>query len=220
MGKGRGRRRAHKHELNIKSAPPLQGNATSPTQQERRTPPQVEGLRSHLSFLDKTFRNWWFYVAAVSLVVNLTYTFRPQLQIQSSTINSNPLDTLFTIANTGPWRLRDIMLTCELYDGNTSITSENNTLKLSHNAPAQGNPNIDELYAGHSATRDCGLGRGLFVLPSLNMRTIRINTIISYRWFLWPTPTRLTQHFNTRQIDTHLILVPDVEPMAEASPSP
>lgn len=219
MGKGRGRRRGHKHVLNIKNAKSLQENATSPTLQEQLTPPQGGDLRSRLSFLDKTFRDWWFYVAAVSLVVNLTYTFRPQIQVKSSTMSQDPLETLFTISNTGPWPLRDVKMICVLSDGNRNIKSENNTTKLSRNAPAQGNPNLEELPSGHSATRDCGFSHGIH-LRNIDMRSIRINIITSYRWPLWPAPINVEEHFNSRQIGERFILVPDVEPRPKSPPSP
>jgi len=213
LGKSRGRKRAHKHEMNLKNATPLEGKATSPTQPEQQKSPLGGSLRSRLSFLDKTFRDWWFYVAAITLVVNLSYTFRPQLQVQSSsTPDSNPLETLFTLSNISPWPLRNVKLTCVLYNGENILgTFANNTIKPSLNAPAQGNPDIDDLPAGQPATRDCGFGNGGIARHGIDMRSVRLNTIISYEWFFWPRPLSLIQHFNTRMIGRHLILVPDVE---------
>jgi hypothetical protein len=53
---------------------------------DKPTPAREQGqkilLKPILSWLHRTFLDVWFYVAAVSLIVNLVHTFRPQLSIQ------------------------------------------------------------------------------------------------------------------------------------------
>jgi hypothetical protein len=179
----------------------------------RVTPGRLSTLGAGLRFADKTFRDFWFYVAAAFLVLTVTYTLRPQLSAQvAATSNDNPLDTLYTLSNVSAWTLQNVSMKCEIWDGpRRVITLDNNSISNGNNSPLGGNPRIAFLKQGESATRDCGTGGNFIDLKGINYDSIRINLIISYDW-LWDF-RRSTDiyHFNTRERQGRIFLVPDVE---------
>ena len=180
---------------------------TTPQQtQEQPLPSPRRPLRSTLSFADRTFRNVWFYVAALSLIINLTYTFRPQIGVQASSVIDDPLASLFTLSNNGPWTLYNVSMSCALTNGQRPlIYSEGNMVFTSPSSAIAGNPDIDVMPPGQTATRDCGF-------PVHMSGPIRIDVTISYKWLWGFISNGTTHHFDTRYIHGHLILVPDLEP--------
>jgi hypothetical protein len=174
------------------------------TQEQPSSAPR-RSLRSVLSFADRTFRNVWFYVAAVSLVFNVVYTFRPQLTVSVASAIGNPQASLFSLSNIGSWTLYDVDMRCLV--GSERMT---NVLILDsrNGATRGGNPLIAELAPGQTATRDCGAS------PPLPPAS-KIDLVISYTWLWGLKSASVTKHFDTRLVGRALILVPDVE-----NPSP
>jgi hypothetical protein len=188
-------------------------------------PPTITPIKPPLSFLvfaDKTFRDFWFYVAVAFLVVNLTYTFRPQIATQvAATQNDDPLNTLYSVYNPGAWTLYNVGMTCVVWNGQQRLaTLSNNTLVASRDAPAGGNPNIAILSPGEMATRDCGTGHNFITFGNLKPEAIRIDLEFSYDWFWGLHRSTTTRHFNTRRFQDHIILVPDVEGHGVSPPQP
>jgi hypothetical protein len=172
-------------------------------------------LLSLCALFDKTFRNVWFYIAAVSLVVNMVYAFRPQPTVQSGAalVDSNPLTTLFTVSNNGAFTLYNVRIQCEIFDGDIPRgTFSRMPVPPEGNAPVTGSIDVDELTPTDTATRDCGFKDDNATLKGLNPKTTRINIIISYDYFWGAKSFISSHHFNTRVIGTRVILVPDVEP--------
>ena len=140
--------------------------------------------------------------------------------MQASDIANNPLATLFTLSNTGPWTLQNVRMTCVLWNGSTKAgTFSNNTMKVGKDSAAMGNPNIQQLSPGDTATRDCGLGGTAIVIGGLNIEAVRIDLEITYGWFWGLRQGNASHHFSTRRIGGVVILVPDVETRAPFSPS-
>ena len=164
---------------------------------------QPRSLRTHLSWFDKTFRNVWFYVAAILLVVNLTYNFRPQLTIQSASPIDNPLAAWFTITNNGPWTLYEVGFFCDV----NGTVSSGNLVSRGPDAAPEGDIPIDVFPSGQTATRDCAA-----VTNHIPPDDVRIDLLITYKWLWGMTQGHLTRHFDTRRVQRHVILVPDVEP--------
>src|ERR1700733_1878931 len=108
-------------------------------------------LKTRLFWLDKTFRNVWFYIAVAIVVVNLTYNFRPQLAIQSSSFADHPQASLFTITNNGPWTLYEVDFFCEI----NGILTTGNIHSRTPDSAAAGDAPVAVLPPGQPATRDC-----------------------------------------------------------------
>jgi hypothetical protein len=186
-------------------------SATTPPQTPEpplTDPPPIQrrSLRTRLSWFDKTFRDVWFYVAAASLVLNITYTFRPQLTIQSASPLDNPAASLFSITNNGFWTLYDVAFYCAI-NGNVS---SGNIISRDDSSAAEGNGLVSILPPGQTATRDCGAtaGMGRHIPPG----SVRIDLLIVYKWAWGLRTSPTTRHFDTRRVGDHVILVPDVEP--------
>lgn len=165
-----------------------------------------------LSFAHGTFKDIWFYLAAVSLVFNIIYTFRPQLVVQAATsLDTNPLAALFTLTDQSPWTFYNVSMECIIWNGVQKLgTVKNNTFQLPYGAPATGNQTIEVLEAYKPATRDCGFAGIKFNRPSPALTKIDLN--LSYDW-LFGYKTKLSNwHFDTRKVGDKFILVPDVEP--------
>lgn len=176
---------------------------------------QKQPRQSALSFIDKTFRDVWFYIAAVSLVVNMTYTFRPQLIINptSPISDSRPLSTLFTITNAGAWTLYNVKIQCDVWDGQNFRGSFSRIpIEDEPGTPIIGSIDVDELVPTITATRDCGLASSYVTLDNIDYKKLRIDINISYYWLWGYRSSSITHHFNTRVTDSKIILVPDVEP--------
>lgn len=167
-------------------------------------PLQPRTLRRRLSWLDKTFRNVWFYIAVALALVSATYSFRPQLVVQVASPLDNPTAALFTLTNNGAWTLYNLTLGCEFND--TLLIDDSAKFRGLHSI-IEGNPTIDSLSPGQSATRDCST-----VKINIPQATVRIDFIVSYNWMWGISTSHLTRHFDTRRVGGHIILVPDVEP--------
>ena len=188
-----------------------------PPQMQSPPPPgQRQSLRSFLRAFDASFRNVWFYVAVMLLIINVSYTFRPQLQISASSIVTNdPAATLFTLINIGPWTLTNIEVGCDIFAGDQLILrSADIQIERSPEAALLGSSRISALAQGDPATRDCGISltRDLdhvTVAPAV----LRIDVFAFYSWFwgIWRSDA-VVRHFNTRGVgEGRYILVPDVE---------
>ena len=174
-----------------------------PLATQAQVPPR--SLRTRLSWFDKTLRNVWFYVAAASLVLNITYTFRPQITIQSASTIDNPSESLFIITNNGFWTLYDVAFYCAV-NGNVS---SGNIISRDESSAPEGNGLVSIFSPGQTATRDCGgMALGRRVPPD----SVRIDLLIVYKWAWGIFTSPLKRHFDTRRVQGHVILVPDVEP--------
>ena len=126
-------------------------SATSPTPtpapQAQASLTRATSLQKTLSFAHGTFKDIWFYVAAVSLIFNIMYTFRPQIIVQAATVSDNdPLATLFTITNQSAWTFYDVDMTCVIWSGDKKlVTLSNNAGQSMAGAAIEGNPVIDTL---------------------------------------------------------------------------
>jgi hypothetical protein len=194
---------------------------TPPQRPAQPTKTQAEGRQLRrgpvLSWLHRTFRDLWFYVAAVALIVNLVHTFRPQLSVQiGATIPNQPASTLFTLTNTGSWTLYNITTTCSIWTGRRWIISEGNVVAPNPNAAMAGNPDIRSLAPLDIATQDCAMAM-ITRIPA--NESIRININSKFIWFFGNG--HAGRHFDVRNIGGVLILVPDVEsrPDLPAPPS-
>jgi hypothetical protein len=183
--------------------------------QETETQHRPKHQIMNLKYFDTSFRNVWFYFAAFALILNLSYTFRPQINIQASaSADNDPLGTLFTLSNISPWTLYNIDATCTLFQGSEKIYSlMNNEVHERPETPALGNPRIRELQAGQTATRDCGTGNNSIGIRigNLDIKSLRINLDVSYDWFFGLMRNNNTRHFNTRLVKGSIVLIPDVE---------
>jgi hypothetical protein len=190
-----------------------QSELPPPKTPQSQTEPQQRPLLSKLKYFDTSLRNVWFYVALIALIINLSYTFRPQFNAQASTMSDgNPLSTLYTLFNTGPWTLYNVGMKCVIsYDKNKKINLENNEMHLGENSPALGNPTIPALKPTATATRDCGIGGNFIHIEIPHMETVRIDLEISYDWFFGIISANENRHFDTRRVGDKFILVPDVE---------
>ena len=192
------------------------GAGDSPTATTPMQPTEApKSPRRHfLKSFDVGFRNVWFYVAAFVLIINLSYTFRPQLQIQASTLaDSDPLGTLFTFVNNGAWTLYDVQIHCTLYKGlRVALQASNITNQVSPNASVTGSGIITVLRSTDPATRDCGIGqngRVRVILPP--SPEIAIDLDVQYRWLFGLLTERQRSPFDTRKVGSRFILVPDVQ---------
>jgi hypothetical protein len=196
------------------------GLDTTPPQkpaQPKEPPAEVRSLRLApvLSCLHRTFRDVWFYVAVVALIVNLVHTFRPQLSVQiGATIPNQPASTLFTLTNTGSWTLYNITTTCSIWTGRQWIISEGNVVAPNRDAAMAGNPDIRALTPSDIATQDCAVA-----MKTPTPTSIRIDINSKFSWFFGSG--HAGRHFDVRNISGVLILVPDVEsrPDLPAPPS-
>jgi hypothetical protein len=189
----------------------VESEATPPQTSEQPPQPQEQGrplrLGPVLSWLHRTFRDVWFYVAAVSLVMNIVHTFRPQLSIEiGATIPNQPASTLFTLANTGSWTLHNITLKCSIWTGHRWIVSEGNIVTSSPTSAMAGNPEIRSLSPAEIATRDCAVPP--FISVPAN-ESIRIDVSSKFDWFF--ARGSEIRHFDMRSFGGNLILVHDVE---------
>jgi hypothetical protein len=156
-----------------------------------------------LSWLHRTFRDVWFYVAAVSLVLNLVHTFRPEVSVQiGATIPNQPASTLFTITNTGSWTLYNITTKCSIWTGHNWIISADNIVLSEPNSAMAGNSTTRSLRPTEIATKDCSVS-----MPAND--SIRIDISSTFDWFFGHG--NATRHFDMRRFGGNLILVPDVE---------
>lgn len=190
---------------------------TTRTQTSEQLPqPQEQGptlrLRPVLSWLHQTFRDVWFYVAAVSLVLNLVHTFRPELSVQiGATIPNHPGSTLFTLTNSGSWTLYDINTKCSIWTGYNWIISEGNIVVSKPTSAFAGNPDIRSLRPTEIATQDCSIE-----FPANDLIWIDISS--TFDWFFGHGAA--TRHFDMRKFGGNLILVPDVEFRPGVPPPP
>jgi len=194
---------------------PTSATAPTPTPapQAQASLTRAPSLQKTLSFAHGTFKDIWFYVAAVSLIFNIMYTFRPQIIVQAATVSDNdPLATLFTITNQSAWTFYDVDMTCVIWDGDKKLVtlSNNSEIGVSGSAPS-GNPIIEILEPYKPATRDCGTMGRLFHFSGMNPEAIRIDTIMSYKWLFGYKGKETSFHFSTRHAGPKFILVPDVE---------
>jgi hypothetical protein len=173
-----------------------------------RAPGPPRPLKTRLSWLDKTFRDVWFYIAAILVVVNLTYNFRPQLTIQSSSPADHPQATLFTVSNNGPWTLYEVNFFCEI----NGILTTGNTVSRTPGSAVAGDAPVAILPSGQTATRDCAT-----VVTNTPPDNVRIDLFISYNWLWGFKSGLLTRHYDTRRMQGHVILVPDVEAAVPSS---
>ena len=72
--------------------------------------------------------------------------------------------------------------------------------------------NVNVLAPGQTATRDCAT-----VSMNIPPDNVRIDLFITYIWLWGLKWGQLTRHFDTRRVQGHVILVPDVEPPAVPS---
>jgi len=186
----------------------------SDTQPNRPIEPQPTNRWQWLSIFDKTFRDLWFYVAAVSLVVNMVLAFRPQPIIQSGAalVDSNPLTSLFSLTNNGILTIYNIKIQCDVWDGDQFRGSFSRIpIQTAPKAPLNGSWDIDELSPTATATRDCGIESGNVILKDLDPKTTRLDIVIYYEYFWGYMQSRASHHFNTRLVNNRAILVPDIE---------
>jgi hypothetical protein len=169
-----------------------------------RAPSRPRPLKTLLFWLDKTFRNVWFYIAAAIVVLNLTYNFRPQLAIQSSSFADHPQASLFTITNNGPWTLYEVNFFCEI----NGMVTTGNIISRTPDSAAAGDAPVAVLPPGQPATRDCATVAMSKVPPD----NVRINLFVTYEWMWGLKSGQETRHYDTRRVQGHVILVPDVEP--------
>ena len=173
-------------------------------------------LKPSLSWLHRTLRDAWFYVAAISLIFNLGHTFKPQLSIQiGETIPNQPAFTLFTLTNTGTWTLNNIDTKCIIFTGNTWITSQGNIFMPTTTSPEVGNPDIRSLRPTDIATQDCIMGGKISFTAN---PSFRIDIDSQYDWFFGHGDT--VRHFDMRSFGGKFILVPDVESGVDVSLPP
>jgi hypothetical protein len=178
-------------------------DAESDTTPLQTPEPPTEGHNkrpaTNLKFFDKAFRDVWFYVAALCLVLNVTYTFRPQLSISSLAFDErNPASTLFVLTNIGAWTLYNVDTRCDIDVGTMHVTS------ISNLTSEGGNTIIDVLDRGEPATKDCAFG----LRTNVNLR---IAVSVSYNWFFGLLPGTVVRNFRTRPFAGHLLIIPDVK---------
>ena len=192
---------------------------------ETQPPPTAQrsaSLRVFLRFWHGTFKDAWFYVAAVILIVNVGYTYRPQLQIVASAAGGDdPLQTYLALSNPGAWTLYNVVVGCRVYAGDRlMLDASDNSMVSQPGAPAQGPVTVTKLIPTQVATRDCGAGSTsslvrIVIPPAL----LRVDVSASYRWAwsMFGGGPKIF-HFDTRQVASgKFILVPDVE---ERQPKP
>lgn len=197
-----------------------ESETTSPQKLEQRTPPQEQvrqrRLGPALSLFHRTIRDVWFYVAAVSLVLNIIHTFRPELSVEiGGTIRNQPAQTLFTLKNTGSWTLYNVSTTCYIWTGTKWIVSERNIVTHSKTSAIAGNPDIISLSPKGVATRDCAVPP---FIPIPANDSVRIDIDFKFDWFLGHG--NATRHFDMRSFGDNFILVPDVEFRPDLPPRP
>jgi hypothetical protein len=207
---------------NAPQSPPTDAESDTTPLQTPEQPSQSEqqvrqrGLGSFLSWFHQTIRDVWFYVAAVSLIINLVHTFRPQISIQvGATIPNQPVLTLFTLTNSGSWILYNITTKCAIWSGHNWIVSQGNVVELGPTSPLAGNPDIHSLAPTEIATQDCAIS-ALMAIPTND--SIRIDIQSEYDWLFGHTSTG--RHFDMRRFGGQLVLVPDVERREGIPPPP
>jgi hypothetical protein len=197
-------------------------SAMSATQPVQPTQPPPRTRWWWLRILDKTLRDAWFYVAAASLVVNIIYTFRPQIIVQATSpiTEQKPISTLFALTNNGAMTLYDVQIRCDVWDGDTFRGSFSRIpVTSTPSAPISGSIDIVELAPTDVATRDCGFASNGTVLENMHYESMRIDIIITYDWLWGYRPGSASHHFDTRVIEGKIVLVPDVENKSALKPA-
>jgi hypothetical protein len=89
------------------------------------------------------------------------------------------------------------------------VLSTGNTVARTQDSVPAGDAPVTILPPGQTATRDCAT-----VSMNIPPDNVRIDLFITYEWLWGLMSGQSTRHYNTRRVQGHVILVPDVEPPA------
>jgi hypothetical protein len=174
-------------------------------------------LLAPLIWLGRPVRLGWVVLLGAISILEFAYDYRPRLEVAAATLvdEHDPLTALFLITNPGRFHVNDLTFTCEVFSGRILLlTLKNNTARVGNEASI-GQPPIERLNPGESATRDCLAGpQSRFIrIPIPDPATLRINFSVEYWWpWIWWKDS-VSKHFSTRKSPdgTKFLLVPDIE---------
>jgi hypothetical protein len=176
-------------------------------QQGTLTPPsrsRVVTLLLPLQFLKRPVKLFWVALLGAIALMQFAYNYRPRLTIEAIVAldESDPLNTLFRVTNTGPWHLDDLHFFCYIsIPGISPIEEGDNTVRSAPGAAATGQPPIARLDPGHSETRDCsaGIGSNIIHIPPYDPTTLRLDITTRFRWPYVGLPDSAIRHFTVRR---------------------
>jgi hypothetical protein len=180
-----------------------------------QSPQSVQSKLGLLKWLVKPVSLGWAFFLGLIALGEFAYDFYPRINIETAELadESEPLSAFFRIRNIGHVHVRDVAMTCKIFEGNTlRLTISGSTLSNGQDA-LLGQPLIPDLPPEESATRDCLTGQSRGVkLKVENPNAIRIDIIAEYHWSVIGKAVSTSRHFSTRRAaNGKFFLVPDIE---------
>jgi hypothetical protein len=176
----------------------------------------VPRLSAPLRLLGKRVAFGWTVLLGVIALVQFAFDYRPRVEVSAATLldERDPRSTLFLVTNKSRFHIDNLRFGCELFSGKRKIISIADNIERNGDSAPIGQPPIERLEPGDSATRDCLIGHSrLLGIRPIDPTALRINFSVKYDWPWIGFSDSVSQHFSTRRSLTgnKIVLVPDTE---------